>query len=209
METASLREAPGARLKLIVTDGNWSWCWIVSGAVLRSILATALSGTCAPLVEGTNTRDKRGRVALVLLHGLQHDAVLVGLGIDGRDLALAEGVVERVVDGLHGDAEAACGLPVDLDEGAQAAVLGLGDGVAQHGRHAQLFNQAGGPQRDFLRTAADQRVLVLRAALAGADLDVLHRLEEHDHARHGRYRALQAVDDGGDICACAPRAVSA
>ena len=51
--TASLSEAPGARLKLIVTAGNWSWCWMTSGAVRRSMLATELSGTCAPLLDGT------------------------------------------------------------------------------------------------------------------------------------------------------------
>ena len=34
--TASLSEAPGARLKLIVTDGNCSWCAITSGAVVCS-----------------------------------------------------------------------------------------------------------------------------------------------------------------------------
>jgi hypothetical protein len=38
---------------------------------------------------------------------LQHHAVLVGLREDGGDQALAEGVVERVVDGGRGDAQAA------------------------------------------------------------------------------------------------------
>ena len=31
--TASLSDAPGARLKLMVTEGNWSWCVTASGAV--------------------------------------------------------------------------------------------------------------------------------------------------------------------------------
>ena len=36
--TASLSEAPGARLKLMVTEGNWSWWLMASGAVRRSML---------------------------------------------------------------------------------------------------------------------------------------------------------------------------
>src|SRR5262245_28596175 len=55
--TASLSEAPGARLKLIVTAGNWSWCWMTRGAVRRSTLATELSGTWAPALDGTYTRE--------------------------------------------------------------------------------------------------------------------------------------------------------
>ena len=57
---------------------------------------------------------QRGRVVLVLRHRLEDHAVLVGLPVDGRDLALAEGVAQGVDDGLHGDAEAAGGLAVDL-----------------------------------------------------------------------------------------------
>ncbi len=60
-------------------------------------------------------------------------------------LALAEGVVEGVVDGLHRHAEPAGGLAVDLDERAQAAVLGLGDDLAQPGDVAQLLDQQAGP----------------------------------------------------------------
>ena len=57
-ETASLSAAPGARLKLMVTEGNCSWWLMESGAVRRSMVATALSGTCAPLLDGTNSRDR-------------------------------------------------------------------------------------------------------------------------------------------------------
>ncbi len=43
--TASPSEAPGARLKLSVTAGNCSSCMTASGAVVRSTVATVLSGT--------------------------------------------------------------------------------------------------------------------------------------------------------------------
>ena len=46
---------------------------------------------------------------------LQDHAVLVRLGVDGRNDALAEGVVERVVDGRRRDAEAGRGGAVDDD----------------------------------------------------------------------------------------------
>ncbi len=48
--------------------------------------------------------------------------VLVELGEDGRDLALAEGVVERVVDDLGGDAQARGGVAVDGERGSEAWV---------------------------------------------------------------------------------------
>src|SRR5262249_23596253 len=45
--TASDKAAPGATLKLIVAAGNCSWWLMVSGAVVRTISANELSGTCA------------------------------------------------------------------------------------------------------------------------------------------------------------------
>ena len=49
---------------------------------------------------------ERGGIALELGRDLEDDVVLVQLGEDGGDLALAEGIVEGVVDVLRGDAEA-------------------------------------------------------------------------------------------------------
>jgi len=46
-ETASLSAAFGARLKLMVTAGNCSWCEISSGAVVYMNYAMALNGICA------------------------------------------------------------------------------------------------------------------------------------------------------------------
>ena len=116
-------------------------------------------------------------------HRLQDHAVLVGLRVDGRDLALAEGVVERVVDGLQRHAEPAGELAVDVDLQPQALVLRLGGDVAHDRRGLQPLRQPLRPQRrPPSASGAGQRVLVLRAADAGRDLDVLHRLEVHDHA---------------------------
>ena len=76
---------------------------------------------------------QRSRVVLVARLRLQHHAVLVGLAVDGGNLPLAEGVVERVGHALHGDAEAAGLLAVDLHHDARAALLRLGGDVAQRG----------------------------------------------------------------------------
>ena len=75
-----------------------------------------------------------------------------------------------------------------LHHRAQAAVLGLRDDLAQHRRGAQLLGELGRPGRDVVGVAADQRVLVLRAADARADLDVLHRLEVDGDAGDGADR---------------------
>ena len=51
--TAVPRETPGARLKEMVTDGNWPTCEMLVGPRSRVSLATALNGINlgAPLVS--------------------------------------------------------------------------------------------------------------------------------------------------------------
>ena len=51
--TALPSELPEVRLKLKVTAGNCSWWAMASGAVVRSILANELSGTCWPPLAPT------------------------------------------------------------------------------------------------------------------------------------------------------------
>ena len=75
--------------------------------------ASVLSGTCVPLLGLHVEIVERGGIGLEVLPDLHDHVVLVELGEDGGDLALAEGVVERVVDVGHGDAEAGGGVAVD------------------------------------------------------------------------------------------------
>ena len=56
---------------------------------------------------------QRSRIELELLLGLQDDVVLIELGVQRVDLALAEGVVKRVVDGLRRDSEARSRGPIN------------------------------------------------------------------------------------------------
>src|SRR6476469_3394384 len=48
--TASDSAYPGARSKLMVTEGNCSWCAMASGAEVGTKRAKAASGTCVLLV---------------------------------------------------------------------------------------------------------------------------------------------------------------
>ena len=47
-ETASLSEAPRARLNESVTAGNWPWWAMASGVLRETKRAKASRGTCAP-----------------------------------------------------------------------------------------------------------------------------------------------------------------
>ena len=90
--------------------------------------------------------------------GLQDHAVLVRLGEDGRDDALAEGVVERVVDRRRRDAEARGRVAVDgHDERRQAAVLHVGRDVGELGQSAAAARRASAP-----RSSSSRRIGVLQ-----------------------------------------------
>jgi hypothetical protein len=54
---------------------------------------------------------------------LHHHVILVERAVHDRNLALAEGVVERVVDELRGDAEARRGGPVDHQRRLPSPIL--------------------------------------------------------------------------------------
>ena len=79
--------------------------------------------------------------------GFQDHAILVGLGEDGGDDALAETVIERIVDGRGGDAEARRGVAVHHQIGRQALVEISGGDIADRRHLAQLGQQLGHEMR--------------------------------------------------------------
>ena len=96
--TAAPSETPGAVSKPIVDAGYWATCVICSGAWRSLMRAIASSGVGSPeLVLRLSLPSDSARRQQAGLR-LEDDAVLVGLGEDRRDDALAEGAVERVVD---------------------------------------------------------------------------------------------------------------
>ena len=90
---------------------------------------------------------QRLRVLPVLRRHLHDDVVLVERIVDRRDLALAEGVVERVVDHAGVDAEPRRGRAVDHQIGLEPLVLLVGVDVAQLGQLLQRLEDLGRPGR--------------------------------------------------------------
>ncbi len=92
---------------------------------------------------------------------LDDDAVLIGFGEDRRNDALAEGAVERLVNGCSRDREARRRVAVDVDNGREPQACGVGGGITQL-RHAfELFDEARRPLRDQIRISAFEREAVL------------------------------------------------
>ena len=88
---------------------------------------------------------ERIRILRKLRIHFQHHVVLVQLGKYGGNLALPEGVVERIVDGLGQNAQTRRGIAIDDQFGFEAAILLVGGHVA-HGRQlAQLVHQLAAP----------------------------------------------------------------
>ncbi len=74
---------------------------------------------------------QRLRILPVGRRDLHDHVILVARDIDGRDLALAEGVIQRVVDLADGDAEAGGGVAIDDEIGLQGPVLLVAVDVGQ------------------------------------------------------------------------------
>ena len=113
---------------------------------------------------------------------------------DRRDQALAEGVVERVVDRGRRDAETAGGRAVELDVGLQAAVLQVARDVGELRRLPQPVRESCASSRELSsRIDGFDRELILRAADAVLDGQVLHRLHvERDAVDRRRASAAGA-----------------
>ena len=133
------------------------------------------------------TRAGEGSSAL-FRRGFQHDTILVGLRVDGRDLALAEGIVQC--------SSIACivtprrpALSRSSDIGDEPAVDLFRRDIAQRRRSPSARRPALATTRRLGHVSTRQRVLVARTAVC-VDLHVLHRLEMHGRAGDGRDLAL-------------------
>ena len=77
-------------------------------------------------IAGDVDGPERREIRLELRIDFENDAILVGLAINCRDLPLAEGIVERIVQRLHRDAEPARDNAVGLDHHGVAVFLNVG-----------------------------------------------------------------------------------
>ena len=108
--------------------------------------------------------------------------IAVELGEILRHLALAEGVVQRVVDQLRLDAVARCGVAIDLQFKRGAVGLLVGRDVAQLRQRLHLGQDLRRPLVQLGEIGVLQRELELGARRPAAEPDVLRRLHEQPGA---------------------------
>src|SRR5262245_32396709 len=103
--------------------------------------------------------------------------VLIELGVHGRYLSLAEGVIKCVVDHLCRNPEPAGSSSVDDQARLESLILLIAVNVEQPLHCLELLEQTWPPYEEVLHVVALQCVLVLRVARAAAHTQVLHRLK--------------------------------
>src|SRR5215469_5713082 len=190
---AGLKTSKGAEGNLRVRSGAYTGLSVV-GDVSRGA-AKCLQGAVGSYVDVF----QGVRILLELGIDFQYNAILVELGVDGGDLALAEGVVESVVDGGGQNAQAGRGVAVDNQRSEKALVELVTGNVADHGNVAEFVHKARHPVGELLGVGILQAVLKFRAADAVFDGEVLHRLhKQRDAVDFGQLR-LEATDDVGSV----------
>jgi hypothetical protein len=102
---------------------------------------------------------ERFRTLRELRRDLHHDAILVHRVVDGRHLALAECVVERLRHGRHLDSELASRLTIDFEADLLAGDQFVLD-PGQLGKRFERFPHALRPHPQLGHAVGSQRVLV-------------------------------------------------
>ncbi len=121
----------------------------------------------------------------------QHHPVLAGLGKDGRDLALPIGVVQGIGYRFHAYAQARRRIAVDCYARLPTLHLQIAGDITQCRRLAQGLQQLWCPAFQRFQIRRGQGELVLVAADAVLDAQLLHRLQVQGDARNLRYALLQ------------------
>ncbi len=174
--------------------------WLIdSGVSLSTDLGDRRQPDLLRRLSGDRRRHvdavERRQSALEFRLHLEHDAVLIRLREDRRHQALAERVVQRVVDRGGCDAQSAGRRPVELDVSLQPAILVIAGHVGQLRHLLQPLEDLGNPLGQVRRIHGLEGELVLRAADAVLDRQVLHRLHVERNALHPGKLRLQAPDD--------------
>src|SRR6266849_5886124 len=127
------------------------------------------------------------------------DAILIRLSEDRGHDALAEGVVQRVVDRTHADAEARRAVAVDGDVGRKSVIFLVADDVGELGLLTKRRQQLGSPRGQYRGVRAFQGELVLGAAHGVVEGKILHRLHVQRDARDVGRLGPQPPDGIGDV----------
>src|SRR5262245_28804808 len=130
--------------------------------------------------------------------------VLIELGVHGRYLSLAEGVIKCVVDHLCRNPEPGGGSSVDDQARLESLILLIAVNVEQPLHCFELLEHAWPPYEEVLHVVALQCVLVLRVARAAAHTQVLHGLKvERDRGNTSKLLTQPRNDlVGGDLAFC-------
>ncbi len=126
---------------------------------------------------------------------LQHHPVLIGLGVDGGDQALAEGVVQRVVHIRHGDPQTAGAVTIDVDVRRQPFVLPVAADIRELRQLLKFIHQLRYPSAEGVQAGGLQGELILGAAHRGVDGQILRGLQIQRHTRDFCHRMLESFDD--------------
>ena len=175
---------------------RWKMCWRrpicdPPAAALVAAPANAEAATAEALCAVDHARGRNIDVAqcfraLPELRRHFHDhVILVLVLVDGRDLALAERVIERVVHLADGQAQARFRGAVDLEIDFQALVLLIGIDVLQLGHILQRIGDLGHPLIQLAQIVGLERVLQRTIALAAARAHASRAHRHHEHARAG------------------------
>src|SRR5690242_17788350 len=136
---------------------------------------------------GRNVNRFQGLRGLLKFRGdFHHDVILVQTFVDVRDLALAEGVAERVVDVLDGNAETRSGVAVNDERTLKSLQLLVRVHIAEFGNGAEPPLQDGGPMRQIGKIVRLQGVLVLSATESPPNAQVLNCLQIQSSPRDFR-----------------------
>ncbi len=133
-------------------------------------------------------------VALESRVGFQDHVVLVHLGIHRVDLTLPESVVQRVVYRRRRDPEARGRRPVDGQGGGNTVQLLVRDDVGELGQSFQFRQQIVHDRIELVLVRVFQGVLILRAADAVIDGQVLNGLHVKLDARDLVQFRIQPAD---------------
>src|SRR6266849_4696549 len=121
-------------------------------------------------------------VLLKLRIDLQNHVILIELGENRGDQALAESVVERVVDVRGENPQTGSGIAINGEHRHQALILLVAGNVAQLGKSFEPVDETRHPVGKLFGVDVLKTVLELRAADAIFDGQVLHRLHEKGNA---------------------------
>src|ERR1041385_3612272 len=115
--------------------------------------------------------------------------------VQRRNLALAKGVVENVVDRCWRNSKTGSSIAIDDDSRLQALGLLARIHILQAAILFQLVEQEVGPVTQLIEIAGLQRILELGAAHAAADTDILHRNEKNVQPGNLRQLRTQAANN--------------